>query len=130
MGRPAGGGRAAVDALLRDADAGLPEALAALEETGRWLGVGLGGLVNIFNPRVVVLAGLFGRMYPFVAETIERELDRRALPGSRDLVRVVPAGLGVDGPLLGAAELAFEPLLADPAAWLRPREPEAGPVAA
>ena len=29
--------------------------------------------------------------------------------------------LGVDAPLLGAAELAFEPLLADPATWLRPR---------
>ena len=34
---------------------------------------------------------------------------------------VVPASLGVDAPLLGAAELAFEPLLADPASWLRPR---------
>ena len=30
--------------------------------------------------------------------------------------------LGVDAPLLGAAELAFEPLLADPASWLRPRD--------
>ena len=129
-GRPDASGRAAVDALLRDAEAGVPEALAALEETGRWLGIGLGGLVNVFNPRLIVLAGLFGRTYPFVAETIERELDRRALPGSRDLVRVVPARLGLDGPLLGAAELAFEPLLADPAAWLRPREPVAGFVAA
>ena len=129
-GRPGVGGRAAVDALLRDAQAGTPQALAALEATGRWLGVGLGGLVNVFNPRLVVLAGLFGRTFPFVAETIERELDRRALPGSRDLVRVVPARLGLDGPLLGAAELAFEPLLADPAAWLLPREPVAGFVAA
>ncbi len=29
----------------------------------------------------------------------------------------MPAALGVDAPLVGAAELAFEPLLADPAAW-------------
>jgi hypothetical protein len=29
-------------------------------------------------------------------------------------VRVVAAGLGVDAPLVGAAELALEPLLADP----------------
>jgi hypothetical protein len=33
----------------------------------------------------------------------------------------VPATLGEDAPLLGAAELALEPLLADPAAWLQPR---------
>jgi hypothetical protein len=69
----------------------------------------------------VVLGGLFGRIHPFVARTIAGELDRRALPAPRGLVRVVPASLGVDAPLLGAAELAFEPLLADPASWLRPR---------
>jgi hypothetical protein len=28
----------------------------------------------------------------------------------------------VDAPLLGAAELAFEPLLADPAGWIGPRD--------
>jgi hypothetical protein len=33
----------------------------------------------------------------------------------------MPTGLGMDAPLLGAAELAFEPLLADPAAWLGAR---------
>jgi hypothetical protein len=56
-----------------------------------------------------------------VAGTIARELDRRALPASRQLLQVVPASLGVNAPVLGAAELAFEPLLADPASWLRPR---------
>ena len=32
----------------------------------------------------------------------------------------VPAALGDDAPLIGAAELAFEPLLADPSLWTRP----------
>jgi hypothetical protein len=32
----------------------------------------------------------------------------------RDLVRVVPATLGADTLLIGAAELAFAPVLADP----------------
>jgi len=35
---------------------------------------------------------------------------------------VVAASLGDDAPLLGAAELAFEPLLDDPAAWVARRE--------
>ena len=38
-------------------------------------------------------------------------------PRPRALVRVVPAALGVNAPLVGAAEMAFEPLLSDPAAW-------------
>jgi len=121
-GRPGAGGRAAVDAVLAEAGAGEPAARAALDEVGRWLGIGLAGLVNIFNPRLVVLGGLFGRIHPFVAVTVEGELDRRALPGPRALVRVVPAGLGVDAPLLGAAELALEPLLADPTSRATPRD--------
>jgi len=40
----------------------------------------------------------------------------------RRLVSLVPSALGNDAALIGAAELAFEPLLADPARWLRPRE--------
>lgn len=121
-GHPPGGGRSEVEAVLREAEAGAPAALSALEYVGRWLAFGLAGLVNVFNPRLVVLGGLFGRIHPFVAKTIEAELDRLALPAPRELVRVVPATLGVDAPLLGAAELAFEPLLADPAIWLGPRD--------
>jgi predicted NBD/HSP70 family sugar kinase len=86
------------------------------------MGVGLAGLVNIFNPELVVLGGIFGRILPFVSRTLEDELDRRALPAPRTLVRVVPATLGMDAPLLGAAELALEPLLADPAAWMASHE--------
>jgi predicted NBD/HSP70 family sugar kinase len=117
-GYPPAGGRGAVDSVLLEAEAGSPMAGAALDSVGRWLGFGLAGLVNVFNPRLVVLGGLFGRIYPFVGETVERELDRRALPGPRSLVRIVPATLGVDASVLGAAELAFEPLLAEPAGWI------------
>jgi predicted NBD/HSP70 family sugar kinase len=120
-GRPPGGGRPEVDALLRDAEGGSPAALSALDHVGRWLGIGLAGLVNIFNPRLIVLGGLFGRIHPFVLPTLEHELERRALDAPRRIVKIVPAMLGIDAPLLGAAELAFEPLLADPAGWLVPR---------
>jgi predicted NBD/HSP70 family sugar kinase len=116
-GQPTGGGRAAVDAVLRDAAAGVPEALGALDNVGRWLGVGLAGLVNILNPQVIVLGGLFGRIHPFVAASLRTEIDRLGLRASSELVEVRPATLGIDAPLLGAAEFAFEPLLSNPLAW-------------
>jgi hypothetical protein len=50
---------------------------------------------------------------------VQSELDRLALPQAREAVRLVPAALGDDAPLIGAAELAFEPLLADPSLWTR-----------
>ncbi len=118
-GLPVEAGYERLRTVIDDAAAGSPVALAAFAETGRWLGIGLAGLINTLNPRLVLLGGQLVSAYPFVRSTMEAELDRRALRASRALVRVQPASLGPDAPLLGAAELAFEPLLIDPAAWLR-----------
>ena len=121
-GRQAGGGRAAADAVVRDAELGMPAALEAVDEVGRWLGYGLAGLVNIFDPSLIVLGGSFTAIHALVADRIQQQLDRFSLPAPRQLVQVVAGKLGLDAPLVGAAELAFEPFLADPAAWLRSSE--------
>src|SRR5207244_13643782 len=109
-GRSVLGGPAEMDGLLADAEAGDPVAIAALEETGRWLGIGLSGLINVLNPRLVVFGGLFQRIHPYVSTVVDAELDRRALSAPRRVVRVVPGRLGPEAALLGAAELALEPV--------------------
>lgn len=120
-GRPEDGGPDEVDAVLAAATNGDEQALAALAHVGRWLGTGLAGLVNILNPRVIVLGGLLARVHPFVDKALQLRLDRMSLDGPRGLVRVTPAELGMDALLIGGAELALEPFLADPGAWLGPR---------
>ena len=120
-GRRVDGGSEAVDAVLDDARNGEPGALVALAHVGRWVGIGLAGLVNVLNPRGVVRGGLFTRAYPSLEPAILAELDRLALRGPRELARIAPGTLGMDAPILGAAELALEPFLSDPAAWLAPR---------
>lgn len=119
-GHPRDGGRDEVDAVLREAADGSEAALAALDHVGHWLGLGLAGLVNVLNPRLIVLGGRFGRIHPFVIRSLEMELDRRALAAPRSMVRVVATRLAADAPLLGAAELGFEPLLADPSILVQP----------
>jgi predicted NBD/HSP70 family sugar kinase len=121
-GYPMDGGSDAVDGVLRDAEAHEPRALEALAYVGRWLGFGLAGLVNVLDPELIVLGARFERLYPHIKGHVDAQLDRHALPASRALLRVVPATLGADTTLVGAAELALEPLIADPAAWLRPRD--------
>jgi predicted NBD/HSP70 family sugar kinase len=112
------GGREAVDLVLRRASEGDATAISALEHVGRWLGAGLAGLVNVLNPRLIVLGGQFGRIYWRVLPALQAELRRRSLEASLAIVAIVPSNLGMNAPLLGAAELAFESLLADPARWL------------
>jgi predicted NBD/HSP70 family sugar kinase len=123
-GRPVDDSPAAFDALVRDARAGVPEVVDALVETGRWLGIGVAGLINVFNPELIVLGGRFAEIEALVRPSMEGELDRMAIDPSRGSVSIIPAGIGWNAQLLGAAELAFDPLLADPAAWLQSRVPD------
>jgi predicted NBD/HSP70 family sugar kinase len=111
-------GRRGIDLVLREAQAGNQVAVAALEHVGRWLAVGLAALVNILNPQLIVLGSMHGRIYPAIRHTVEAGLSARALPAPRAVVRIVPATLGADAPLIGAAELALEPILVDPAGFM------------
>ena len=114
FGRDPLGGTGAVADLLAAADAGDEKALAALGASGRWLGIGIAGLVNVFNPTRVSLGGLYARIYPYVREAVVRELDSRAMPAHRAMVTLTTALLGANTLLLGAAELALAPTLYDP----------------
>ena len=120
-GRAPDGGPDEVDEVLRLAAEGDAVALDALHTVGRWIGIGLAGFVNLLNPRVIVLGGLFARIHPFIDRALDAQLDGMALSGPRGVVRVEPAALGIDALIIGAAELALEPYLADPAGWLGPR---------
>jgi len=113
-GRDPLGGTGAVADLLAAADRGDEVALAALAESGRWLGIGLAGLVNVFNPTCISLGGLFARIFPYVREAVVRELDSRAMPAPRAMVELTTALLGANTLLLGAAELALASTLYDP----------------
>ena len=109
------GGRSAVDDLLDRAEAGDPAVVAALAVEARWLAIGIAGLVNTFDPDVVVLGGLFARILPFIRATLDDELELRRYRAARRDVPVVGAELGPRAVTVGAAELAFGALLGDPA---------------
>jgi predicted NBD/HSP70 family sugar kinase len=102
-----------VDDVIAAASAGDKRVQAAVDEAGEWLGVGLANLVNLFNPEVIVLGGHLRLLFPLVSGTVFRRI-HHALPATREQVRIEVPALGGDSTLLGAAEVAFESLLADP----------------
>ncbi len=81
-------------------------ALSVLEEAGRWLGVGLAGFVNVFNPEVVVVGGGAMEAGELILGAARREVMARARPPSRDLAKIKVAALGPNSGVLGAAALA------------------------
>ena len=68
----------------------------------------------MLNPRLVVVGGFFARIYQFIEKQLKAEAAKLTLRPSAAVVWIVPSALGVEAPLLGAAELAFEMLLDDP----------------
>jgi predicted NBD/HSP70 family sugar kinase len=113
-GRLPGGGPQAVAEVIASARAGEPRSSSAADEVAEWTGVGLRSIINIFNPQVIVLGGTMAQLWEGVGDRIEAALARHAPLAPRSEVVVLPAKLGRDSPLVGAAELAFEAVLDDP----------------
>ena len=96
-----------VTELAHDGD---EAARSVLAEIGRRLGYGLTGVVNVFNPEVIVIGGgaiAAGELLLSPARAVVLE---RALPPARETVRIVPAHFGDEAGMLGAALLALDML--------------------
>jgi predicted NBD/HSP70 family sugar kinase len=113
-GRNATAGRDGILAIVDAASRGDNTAQAAMRQVGDWLGFGVANLVNIFNPEMVIFGGTLREVYLASAAQVRSRLNRNGLPACREHVRLRTPQLGQDAALLGAAELAFEPLFADP----------------
>jgi len=100
----------AVDAhrLVRLAAEREPRALEILDGIGRHLGSGIGSLVNIFNPELVVIGGGFAAAGDFVLDPAREILRREALAKAGYRVPIVRAELGTAAGLIGAGLVAFD----------------------
>jgi glucokinase len=80
--------------------------ISVLEETGRWLGIGLAGFVNTFNPDVIAVGGGASQAGELILKPARKEVQLRASSPSRELVEIKEATLGPESGVLGAAALA------------------------
>jgi predicted NBD/HSP70 family sugar kinase len=113
-GRLRGGGPAAVREVIEAANAGEARANESLTRVATWTGYGLRNVVNIFNPEIIVLGGSLGQVLEARGDLLIQSLDTQTLMPPGKHVQLRMAGLAEDSSLIGAAELAFTPLLADP----------------
>jgi glucokinase len=66
--------------------------------------------VNLLNPELIVIGGGFGEAFDLLIGPAREMLRRDGLAPARDVVRIVPAELGPDAGLIGAALVGFEAL--------------------
>jgi glucokinase len=94
--------------LVRLAREGDEQAVAILREIGRRLGSGIGSLVNVFDPELVVIGGGFSAADDLILEPAREVMRREALEPAKNRVQIVRGALGTAAGLVGAAMVAFE----------------------
>jgi glucokinase len=78
-----------------------------LREAGRYLGVGISSIINIFGPDAVILGGgLIGAWNIYIKEAI-KEASRRTFKPLFDGVKILPSSLGDDAGVIGSSYLVF-----------------------
>ena len=80
--------------VARLAAEGVPEALAIMRESGRWLGRTLAIIIDLLNPEMIVLGSIYTRSGRWLDAAMRDELAREALPGPLSACRIVPSALG------------------------------------
>ena len=107
-------------ALVRHAGGGTPEGLAkmasagdlaaksAFDKTGKYLGIAVAGLLNSLNLELIVLGGGVSASFDMIKPAMMDEVNRRCFPAIASGVKCLPAMLGDDAGLVGAAMTARE----------------------
>ncbi|MCI0468757.1 MAG: ROK family protein [Nitrospirae bacterium] len=93
--------------IYKTALEGDPFARGILRDSGRYLGIGVANLINIFAPEAIIFAGGLLGAWNIYVEAAINEASKRAIKELFDRVRIIPSALGDNAGLIGAAELAF-----------------------
>jgi predicted NBD/HSP70 family sugar kinase len=105
---------AKVAALFKDAREGEAGALRAIEAAAEPLGRAIANLLNMLNPERVLLGGSMGEVLELARPEVEAAVARYTFGEVSPADLLALPAFGTDSALLGAGEVAFTDLLADP----------------
>ena len=88
--------------------------LAALAKLADDLGLGVALLVDVLNPRAVVLGGYFAQLGAYLIDRVRAEVNRRVMAPDAGGCEVLLSTLGFTAPSRGGAYLALDRVYQDP----------------
>ncbi len=83
-------------------------ALEVISKAATYLGIGMVNLVNIFNPEMIIVGGGVAQMGDLLLNPARQVVRERAFQLPAQVVRIVPAQLGDNAGVLGAAIFAHQ----------------------
>ena len=103
-----------VDQLLSLAQAGEQAAVRVFAQAGRLLGLGIANLVNLFNPKKIIISGEGTREGDFLFLPMKESIQQNTMPGLFDPATVEIAPWGDDAWARGAAGLVLREVFESP----------------
>jgi glucokinase len=100
-------GAASAEEVVAAAGNGHAWARDAIQESARYLGMGIANIVSILNPQMIVLGGGLMQAADLFLEPVKHVMAEWAQPIAARQVRIETTSLGEDAGLLGAARLAL-----------------------
>src|SRR5262249_45266510 len=100
--------------LIARARANDSKAMAALQSTARFLGLGLATVVNVINPECIYLDGEITTAWDLIEKTVNQALSERVLTGKKGKTPLRIASTQQYPRLRGAAALIAAPTFAAP----------------
>ncbi len=96
-----------IEDIFEAARAGNQAILDMLKQPARYLGIALANLVNILNPELILLGGIFAQGQDLLLPTIEETMRARAFANLGQAVRLQPTSFGSNAGVIGGAALAL-----------------------
>jgi len=106
-----GEGEISLEEIIRRGMLGERNAKLIFEEVAEALGLGVGNLINIFNPQRIILGWSLGQAYELLLPTLQKSIRKNSLSDPLSVMDVVPYSNGADDCLLGCIALVLDEII-------------------
>jgi glucokinase len=96
------------ESVFKAAKSGDMTARKIFDEMGKYLGLGLVTLINLFNPEKIVIGGKVSKAWNYFIGNVMETVRERSMKGPQETVEIVKAKCGDNAGILGAAYAAIK----------------------
>ena len=103
--------RISADVVVKAAKLGDETAREIFDHATRYIGIGIAGLINLFNPQAVFIGGGVTGAGDLFFEPVRNVVKKRALPRMAENIPVLPATFKTNATVMGAVSLILNDVL-------------------
>ncbi len=94
--------------VISEAQHGNEACKEVISISGKYLGIGIANLINLFNPAIVILGGDLTEAGPLLMDSVQTSLRERSMPFESHIDKLILGELGGDAVAIGAATFVLQ----------------------